>query len=486
MPLNLLSPVNVASRLHGGIFYFLYILAFLILVIPAKGQTPVNYKLFDQFPSVKIPIPGPYQIQPISNHGLSSLVSTNAQADFFQGQNRAIEEQNKRVLQQHNLLPGPEGATRVIQQAQIERELMEDELYRKEKEHLNATWSYQQAFKDMAALNPDHFSLIRAQYDIENAYLDGALPYDEFIHAIQLRAIHVRQILKRQGISTKTNLALNYGIQQLYQHSNDFYDSIHLRTVTIPAFSYQFEDYKGEKDYENIFTEKLMRTGKGQCLSMPRLYLMIAEQLGAKAWLSLAPQHSFIQFADSKGRLMNFETTNGHLASSSWLAGSGFINAKAVKNKSYLDTLSQRKLYAECLSELLLSYLKKFEYDDLAEQIKQKILQIDPTNMRAEIITAARKREIAIQKIVAAGRPSEADLHNYPDAYHAYLDMKAAMDKVDDLGYQDMPPEAYQAWLKSIETEKKKQATKQLNDRLQQQINQLKRLKSSIKPSTLN
>jgi hypothetical protein len=219
---------------------------------------------------------------------------------------------------------------------------------------------------------------------------------------------------------------------------------------------------------------------------MPRLYLMIAEQLGAKAWLSLAPQHSFIQFVDTEGKLQNFETTNGNLASSSWLASSGFINAKAVRSKSYLDTLSQRQLYAECLAELLLGYLQKFDYDDLAEQIKQRIQQIDPANLRGRIIDANIKRRIAFQKIIAAGKPQEANLHNFPDAYKAYLNMKTAMDKVDDLGYQDMPQEAYQSWLRSIEKEKKKQATKELNGRLQQEINQLKRLKSTLKPSKIN
>jgi hypothetical protein len=459
-----------------------------VLVYSQYSQTPVNYNLFNRIPSIQVSTPEVARIQPVAIYNNSPLKANtvNTPTNYIQLQNNAIEEQNRRVLQQQNLLPGPGGAAQVSQQAQMERELLEEDFYRKNEEHAVATRSFQQAFKDMAALNPDHFSIIRAQYDIENAYLEGALPYDQFVHAIQLRAIHVKQILKSEGLNSKSNLALNYGIQQLYQHPNSFSDSIHHTTITIPPFSYQFEDYKGEKNYENIFTEKLMRTGKGQCLSMPRLYLMIAEQVGAKAWLSLAPQHSFIQFADSKGKLLNFETTNGNLASSSWLAGSGFINAKAVKSKSYLDTLSQRQLYAECLAELLLGYLQKFDYDDLAEQMKQKILQTDPTNLRGWIIDAGIKRRIAFQKITAAGKPKEADLHNFPDAYKAYLDMKAAMDKVDDLGYQDMPAEAYQAWLKSIEQEKKKQANRELNGRLQQEIDQLKLLKSTLKPSKIN
>ena len=224
----------------------------------------------------------------------------------------------------------------------------------------------------------------------------------------------------------------------------------------------------------------MLATGKGQCHSMPLMYLMVAEQLGAKAWLSLAPQHSFIQFADNNGKLMNFETTNGSLVSSTWLAESGYINSKAVRNSTYLDTLSTKQLYAQSLSDLLLGYLQKFDYDDFAEQIRQKILEVNSNNLTAHIIEANVKTQLAIQKINAAGKPKEEDLPKYPEAYQAYLAMQTAYNKVDDLGYQDLPKEAYQKWLKSIEQEKKKQVNQQLKEQLQKEIGQLKNIKPTF------
>jgi hypothetical protein len=125
-------------------------------------------------------------------------------------------------------------------------------------------------------------------------------------------------------------------------------------------------------------------TGKGQCHSMPLLYLAIAEQLGAKAYLSLAPEHSFIQYFNNDNDRINFETTNGNMVSQSFMLRSGFINASALKNKTYLDTLSQRQLYAQCLADLLISYEREHGHDDFAEQMKQKIQQINPTWRRNE------------------------------------------------------------------------------------------------------
>src|SRR6185437_481157 len=142
---------------------------------------------------------------------------------------------------------------------------------------------------------------------------------------------------------------------------------------------------RGEKDYTKMFASKLLATGSGQCHSLPLVYLMLAEQLGAKAWLSLAPEHSFVEFMDAHGRLLDYETTNGNIVSGSWMAGSGYINAKALRNKTYLDTLSQRRLYARCLADLLLGYLQKYEFDDFASEIRNRILQIDPSNITALI-----------------------------------------------------------------------------------------------------
>jgi len=58
--------------------------------------------------------------------------------------------------------------------------------------------------------------------------------------------------------------------------------------------------------------------------------------------------------------------------------------------------------------------------------------------------------------------------------------MQAAYDKVDGLGYQDMPKEAYQKWLKSIDKAKKQQANKEVQEKMQREIEYLKKLKVTI------
>jgi hypothetical protein len=440
------------------------------------AQQPVNYSLFskDALGAIHLTRPTPYQFEPINMPSLSA--NTQGQ-QFNTGMTQQIEglRPNPPVA----IIPNYPQATQ--QQADRERESWLNELNTRALEKEERIRPYREAFARLSKMSLDHFSLSQAVYEVENAYVDDQLSNEGFNHILQLRVDQVRQILKNQQLPTKSDLAINYAIQQLFEHANTFYDPKKQLTYTVPPFKYDFDDYMGAKDYTKLFASKVLATGSGQCHSLPLVYLMIAEQLGAKAWLSLAPEHSFIQFMDNHGRLLDYETTNGNIVSGSWMAGSGYINAKALRNKTYLDTLSRRQLYARCLADLLLGYLQKFEFDDLAREISNSILRIDSSNITALLIDANIKRAIAWQAIKAAGTPKPADLPKYPHAFQCYQAMKEAIIRVDDLGYQDMPPDAYQAWLKSIEAEKQRLANQQLQERIKLEA---KMHRSSLQHST--
>jgi hypothetical protein len=455
------------------------------------GQTPSNLTIFSRptFPQlIQLPsTPQPATFQQININRFST--PSNQQTQLYSanpilgGQN--FNRQNYQQLQQYERDLQAVNA-REQQLAEMKNEISQEKFYKDYMEWMVKTKAYQEAFKTFNKFNPDSFSISKAVFTVENAFLGNKYSYESFDKALKQRAELVKQILKRENLNTKNNTALNYGIMKLYQQKNNYYDKKTKQTYSVKPFKYDFEDFRGEKDYTKMFTSKMLSTGKGQCHSMPLSYLMIAEQLGAKAYLSLAPQHSFIQFADNNNNLMNFETTNGNRVSPNWLQQSGFVNANALKSKTYLDTLNQRQLYAQCLSDLLLGYMDKFGYDDFAEQMRQRILQVNPNNTTANIIDANIKTQIALQKIKAAGNPKEQDLPNFPEAYQAYLNMQAAYDKVDGLGYQDMPKEAYQKWLKSIDQAKKNQENKEVQERLQKEIEYLKKLKPIMLKSTRN
>ncbi len=442
-------------------------------ILPADAQ-----QVIPVIPSVGLPqvaLPSIYQLNSVKGGAntvapLSPLRGSISNSQILQNQ------QILREIEQFN-------AQREIPPSWLQ-EVQQEKMYLDCMERLRLTASYRAAWDLLSSMNPDKFSLSKVVFTVENAWFDNKLSYEQYKDNLQIQASIVRQLLKRESLNPKSNTALNYGIQKLYQQANTYYSAKRKQSVTIKPFRYDFVDIKGEKDYLKLLTVKMLKTGKGQCHSMPLMYLMIAETLGAEAWLSLAPEHSFIQFKDNDGNLQYFETTNGNLVSPNWMLQSGFINANALKSKSYLDTLSQRQLFAQCLADLLLSYKTKFGYDDFTETIRQRILQLSPGNMTAHLMDASLKTQFFMQSVQAAGVPKPEDLPQYPAAYQQYLAMQESYAVIDNLGYQQMPDDAYQNWLKSMETEKKKQENIELQERLKADIKRMKQVRSTVTDKT--
>lgn len=467
----------------------LSVIYFIVLPTKTLGQQKVSYDPFNQrlLGSIQVATPQMSTFHVVGGSSIQiSGIKGSIQGGTLANMNASIEANNRILLAQNGMLPGATGGDAVKHGADIERDLLQEKFYQEYRSWFRKTEIYRNTLSTLEGFNPDSFSLTKAVFLVENAYLDNKYSFEDFLNGVSTRANLVKQILKRENLDLKSDLALNYGIQKLYKQYNQYYDKQAKRAFDIKPFRYDFDDVRGEKDYTKMFVGKMMTSGKGQCHSMPLLYLMIAEQLGAKAWLSLAPQHSFIQFKDANGNLVNFETTNGNLVSNNWLVQSGFINGNALKERTYLDTLSQRRLYAQCLADLLLGYLNKFGYDELSERIRRKIIDIDPQNITALIVDANLKTLVATKRINEAGRPKLEDLPKFQEANRAYLDMLAAYEKVDGTGYQDMPKKAYQDWLKSVEKEKRKQKTKELQEEMQREIQRVRKLKFVVIDRTKN
>jgi hypothetical protein len=460
------------------IFSFLFTSIFLVQH-SGTAQNNTSYKIFERTPLSQLQIPQPASLTPAvivsANPTPNNNAAYNPQStgSFF---NNNIQAQNQRILQMDEAMRG--GEHRELPN-EVQQDMREFEAASSYNEWLVRSQYYRKAYNDLLHLNPDSFSITQAVFIVENAWSDNKYSYRDLQNRLKTEVKIVRQILKNEKLDVNNNMALNYAIQKRFKQGGSFYDTRTKSMIKVQSFKYDFTDYMGKKDYRQMFVSKLLLTGKGQCHSMPLGYLMIAEQMGAKAWLSLAPEHSFIRFMDAKGNLVNFETTNSNLVSNNWLTQSSYITAQALQNKIYLDTLSQRQLYAQVLSDLLMEYLKKFNYDGFAHEMHQRILSLNPKNMSALLIDAGIKRMIAIEELQNAGMPPEAELPKYPAAYRAYTDMAEAYQRVDDLGYQQMPPEAYQAWLKSVETEKQKQEQKAIQQQVQKEIRQMKMLPKS-------
>ncbi len=209
-----------------------------------------------------------------------------------------------------------------------------------------------------------------------------------------------------------------------------------------------------------MFVTKALSTNSGQCHSLPLLYLILAREIGAKAHLAYSPNHTYVKFQDDNGTWHNVELTNGMLSTDAFVLQSGFIKAEALQSKVYMQPLDDKQLLSLCFYDLAKGYIRKYGYDEFVENSIEAALQLDSTNLHAQMVKADY---LTVLQQYVADQMGVNEI-NFKDMMAAYPDFRALTRernrqylKVDNLGYSEMPPEAYEVWLKSLNDAKQKQ-----------------------------
>lgn len=82
----------------------------------------------------------------------------------------------------------------------------------------------------------------------------------------------------------------------------------------------------------------------GNCVSMPFLFIALADRMGLNVTASTAPHHVFVKYTDPSGKTINLETTSGANPSrDAWIRKNMPMTDTAIKNGAYLKTLSKRE-----------------------------------------------------------------------------------------------------------------------------------------------
>jgi len=295
-------------------------------------------------------------------------------------------------------------------------------------------------------------SLKDAFYILESAYGETHLSYDEYSSTLIKSADFIKQWMNENGLNTSNNTALHLGIQTFMRDTLTITKLARERTQKVKTthlpFYYDYVDFRAEEDFRNYFVTKTLATGSGQCNSLPMTYLLLAEELGVKAYLSYAPLHSFIKFPDDKGNIHNYEVTSHYEISDQWYAQHLAITAAAKRSKIYLDTLNKKQIVAGAMMDLAFGYLRKHgpaggKFID--ECVKDAIHYFPNGNANVQgwllrsTLTVARLQRILDYE----GIHDLNDIHKSPEATQAYNQWQAIEQKLSALGYQELPTSMY-------------------------------------------
>lgn len=330
-----------------------------------------------------------------------------------------------------------------------------------------------QHFKEMLS-GKRKLSLKDAYYEMEAAYGSLHLTYKEYSDIIEKSAQFIKDWLLQNGYDLKNQEALHMGIQKFMG------DKLSLKENTdnggilnIPPshqpFYYDFIDYRAIEDKRNYFLTKTLATGTGQCNTLPAVYLVLAEALGAEAYLCYAPQHSFIKFKNNKGVFQNYEPTiDWHMTDQDY-AKELPIMATAIQKGLYLDPLNKKEIVASLLVDLALNFRREHwisdgEFiEDCVNTATQYFKDKDGGNAEVHylrsIVLASKFNRVAmknnIQDISKVNQNEEV-----AKAYAAYRNNER---KITNLGLQGFPESKYIQMLQKHDKKGKLQAAKNID-----------------------
>lgn len=324
----------------------------------------------------------------------------------------------------------------------------------------NGTEVFHNAYKEISGMLCDSIplNLERAVFLAENAYLGNMLKYKDFQQAINERVQYCRWRLKELKLNPKDGLAANMAIYSLLADTLKIKQPGTEKTITHYPLKYNLDDYDSRNDFTSHFVSSLLSTNTGQCHSMPLLYLIMAERMDTEAYLSYAPRHSFIKIRDDKGAWYNLELTCRSVLSDYHYINSSYIKSEAIRNKLYLTPLSKKETVASMLVSLGRYYLVKYGYDPFVLDCMHQAEKYSPNDIDAKLMEADYETRLTLEiaRLLDAHNPEILKKKSI-EAYKHYEHMHELYKEIDDSGYEDMPPQIYQKWLKHLAREKDKE-----------------------------
>lgn len=290
-----------------------------------------------------------------------------------------------------------------------------------------------------------NISIKNAYYIMESSWGNCYLSPREYNSQIKASADFIKRWLIQNELDLNSNLALCYGLIHFFEDTlvikHKGYSEAHL------PMDYDYVDYKAKEDYRNNFITKALATGWGQCNTLPAIYIILAEELKAKAWLSYAPFHSFIKFLDDEGNIKNYDPASKMFINDNLYQDYLAIGADAERNKIYLDTLSKQKVVAACLIDLAYMYLLKTNFTDMenAEAWVDYALEFYPN--QANIMAWFIKSNIAVNQLQSQmpnyGISDIDQVSAIPNLEPLYNNYLTAENKIKEIGYRNINKNQY-------------------------------------------
>ncbi len=216
-------------------------------------------------------------------------------------------------------------------------------------------------------------------------------------------------------------------------------------------FHYDFADPLGINLHSQLLPTYL-RTKKGNCVSMPFLFVILAEKLGLDVTVATAPLHVFVKFKDPQtGQTFNLETTNGaKIESDSFYNEVMPMTDTAIHNGVYLKPLSKKETVV-VMTLVLSEYFVKQKQWQNAIDITTLILKHYPKFAYAMLKLGNSYSDLLQEKVkLYRGKRAITDTQKQQLDY-LYAQNQRWFAKAESIGWQPVSPETNAKYMRTIQ-----------------------------------
>ncbi len=326
---------------------------------------------------------------------------------------------------------------------------------------INPTY-YEQAYQELSFMLNDETdaSFKKAVFITENAWFENTLDYEAFQQQIDHLKLLAENVAFGEGLpytGKDRDQVLKYWsafsvLKDTVRFKIEKNGTAHY--FETEPFTYDFEDFFGEKDWRQMFVTKLLATHKGNCHSLPYLYKILVEEMGGEANLAMSPNHIYIKQWTEETGWFNTELTSGQFPIDAWIMASGYIKLEAIQNRLFMEALDQKQSIAVALVDLAQGYQKKFgelEDFDFSLQMLNTALEYYPHYAHAKILKAETLKAKFTKMMESYTLQKPSELREIPEGELLFDQMQLEYKSLTELGYRKMPREMYLNWLMDIE-----------------------------------
>ena len=205
-------------------------------------------------------------------------------------------------------------------------------------------------------------------------------------------------------------------------------------------FEYDLQDPLGKIPRNRLLTTYLT-TKKGNCISMPLLFMILGQKIGLDMTTARAPNHVFVKWRDKDGQYYNLETTSGAgFTRDTWMQQQTQATPEGIKSGIYMRAQTKKEA-AAAIPEIVLD--KYWDEGDLQKELAlaELLEKYNPKSITLILskhnISVAMLRTEFVQKY---SRPIDIPASLQPRYHELQAKMKGHESQALALGWQPQDP----------------------------------------------